>query len=210
LAQHRGSTKPQPASTAPPPHAPEPTDLALVAAAKTDPVAFAPLYRRYVEPVYRYCYRRVSDPEQAADLTAQIFTKAIEALPKFRIRESDGASGNTFRSWLFAIAHNAVVDSHRQAKPTGQMPDDTADHDPGPEDHAVHNDELSRLIAVLDRIPEQQRQIIELRLAGLTAAEIATALSLTRAAVKSAQTRAYARLRDLLAPPSSTTPGDQS
>ena len=65
------------------------------------------------------------------------------------------------------------------------------------------------LIAVLEQLPHQHRQIIELRLAGLTSAEIASTLSLTRAAVKSAQTRAYARLRDLLTQPSAPF-GDRS
>jgi len=128
-------------------------------------------------------------------------------LPKFRVRQE---SGGSFRSWLFTIAHNAVVDSHRQRRPAGRLPIDTPDHDPGPEARAVHGDELARLIAILDRIPDGQRQIIELRLAGLTAAEIAATLSISRAAVKSAQTRAYARLRELLSEPSSNTPGAQS
>jgi len=183
------------------------TDLALVAAAIADPRAFAPLYRRYVTPVYRYCFRRTCEPDAAADLTATVFTRALEALPRFQVRES---GGGTFRSWLFAIAHNVVVDSHRhrQRRPTGAMPDDPPDGDPGPEERAVHGDELTRLVAMLEHLPHQHRQIIELRLAGLTSAEIASTLSMSRAAVKSAQTRAYARLRDLLQPPSSS--GDQS
>jgi RNA polymerase sigma-70 factor, ECF subfamily len=175
----------------------EPDDATLAAAAIGNPAAFAPLYNRYVEPIYRYCYRRVSDRELAADLTSAIFTRAIEALPKFRPRAGDGA---TFRAWLFTIAHNVVVDHHRRARPRGAIPIDTPDLDPGPEARAVHGDAFDRLMAVLDQIPEQHRQIIELRLAGLTSAEIAATLSLSRAAVKSAQTRAYARLRDLLGP----------
>lgn len=207
--QHTRESPPAPAAS---PARPAGNDEAgLIATAIADPRAFAPLYQRYVEPVYRYCYRRVSDPELAADLTASIFTRALEALPKFRIPETSRADGGTFRSWLFAIAHNAVVDNYRRQRPTGELPIDTADHDPGPEDRAVHGDELARLIAVLDRISVQHRQIIELRLAGLTAAEIASALSMSRAAVKSAQTRAYARLRDLLSEPSpNNTPGVRS
>ena len=178
----------------------EPGDADLVAVAIHDPAAFAPLYRRYVDPVYRYCYRRVSDAEVAADLTSTIFTRAIEALPRFRARQNTASSGDTFRSWLFTIAHNAVVDHHRRTRASGTMPHDTPDHDPGPEARAVHGDEFARLMAVLDQIPDHHRQIIELRLAGLNSAEIASALSLSRAAVKSAQTRAYAHLRDLLSP----------
>lgn len=159
-------------------------------------------------PIYRYCYRQTSDPELAADLTTQIFTRAIEALPKFEQRaghrESGSATGSSFRGWLFTIAHHAVIDHRRRVRPSRPLDDthrELADDGQGPEERAVLRDELSRLIAVLDRIPDGQRQIIELRLAGLTAAEIATALSMSRAAVKSAQTRAYARLRDLLGPP---------
>lgn len=206
MAQHRDA---QAAPSHDPPRSREsgePGDLDLIAAALDDPRAFAPLYGRYVTPVYRYCYRRVADPDLAADLTATIFTRVLEALPKFQMRES---GGGTFRSWLFAIAHNVVVDSHRQRRPTGAMPADPPDHGPGPEDLAVHGDELARLIAALEQLPHQHRQIIELRLAGLTSAEIASTLSMSRAAVKSAQTRAYARLRDVLSGPSLPT-GDQS
>jgi RNA polymerase sigma-70 factor (ECF subfamily) len=187
-----------------------PSDAVLVALALRDPLAFAPLYQRYVAPIYRYCYRQTSDPDLATDLTAQIFTRALEALPKFTIRDSssraNSTTGSTFRSWLFTIAHNAVIDVRRRARPSVSLDDrhhHIADSERGPEDQAVLRDELDRLIAILDRIPAGQRQIIELRLAGLSAAEIATALSLSRPAVKSAQTRAYARLRELLGPPAS-------
>lgn len=212
MAQHRGAktarrTDREPSAEPNAPSAPsEAGDERLIADAIADPRAFAPLYQRYVTPVYRYCYRRVADPDLAADLTATIFTRALEALPRFRLRE---AGGGTFRSWLFAIAHNVVIDSHRRQRPAGQMLEDPPDHAPGPEERAVHGDELARLIAALEQLPHQHRQIVELRLAGLTSAEIASTLSLSKAAVKSAQTRAYARLREWLSPPQTPT-GDRS
>lgn len=198
--------RPSPEEEPPVPVAPPPSDATLVALAQRDPLAFAPLYQRYVTPVYRYCYRQTSDPDAASDLTAHIFTRALEALPRFRMRETaapDAANGSTFRAWLFAIAHNAIVDRRRRQRPT--VPFDashelTVDTDAGPEARAVHQDELGHLIAVLHRLPDTHRTIIELRLAGLTTAEIGETLGISRAAVKSAQTRAYARLRDLLAP----------
>ena len=54
---------------------------------------------------------------------------------------------------------------------------------------------------MLADIPPNQRDIIELRLAGLTTAEVGEVLGMSRGAVKTAQSRAYKRLRDLLAPP---------
>ena len=174
---------------------PTPSDLELLARV-TSPADFAPLYERYVDSIYRYCLRRVSDADLAADLTSSIFTRALERLHQFR-----PTGAGTFRSWLFVIAHNVVVDAYRKQRPTGAMPTDQPDHGIGPEELAVHRDEFDRLVGVLDQLPHAQRQIIDLRLAGLTSAEIADVLGITRAAVKSAQTRAYARLRDLLTIP---------
>lgn len=199
------------------------TDEALLRAAQRDPLAFAPLYQRYATPVFRYCFRQTSDAEVAADLAAQVFTKALEALPRFRFRDEGATAAPTVRSWLFAIAHNAIVDYLRRERtsptqslsavrpfiqPNGTRHQDASDAlhalaDPalGPEDLAIHRDELGHLLAVLDQLPGNQRAIIELRLAGLTTAEVAQALGLTQPAVKAAQTRAYSRLRDLLEPP---------
>lgn len=184
-----------------------PDDLDLLRRAQRDPLAFAPLYQRYATSVYRYCYRQTTDPDAASDLTAHIFTKALEALPRFQPRTASTpnstANGSTFRSWLFSIAHNAIIDWRRKERPSVPLDDQhhgVADPDAGPEARAVHQDELGHLIAALDHLPETHRTIIELRLAGLTSAEIGETLGMSRAAVKSAQTRAYARLRDLLEP----------
>jgi RNA polymerase sigma-70 factor (ECF subfamily) len=179
--------------------APGDIELAWIEAAKADPRAFAPLYDRYAVPIYRFCFRKVGDPDVANDLTAQIFVRAIERLDRFRPQP-----GATFRSWLFAIARNAIVDGWRRHRPHTPLNLDVhvlADHDPGPEERAVHGDELDRLLAVLERLPISHRDIIELRLAGLTTTEVADALGMTQSAVKSAQSRAYKRLRDLLSPP---------
>ena len=86
-------------------------DARVVALAKSDPRAFAPLYARYFDPVYRYCYRRLGNPEAAADATSHVFAKALAALPGYR---EDAPS---FRSWLFAIAHNVISDDLRARRP---------------------------------------------------------------------------------------------
>lgn len=179
----------------------EPLDveLAWIEAARDNPRAFAPLYDRYAVPIYRFCYRKVGDTDVANDLTAQIFTRAIERLDRYQPRP-----GATFRSWLFAIARNTITDRWRRHRPHTPLDPNVhilTDDDPGPEALAVHGDELDRLLAVLDRLPQSHRDIIELRLAGLTTTEVGDALGLTQPAVKSAQSRAYKRLRDLLSPP---------
>jgi RNA polymerase sigma-70 factor (ECF subfamily) len=166
-------------------------DARVVALAKSDPRAFAPLYARYVDPVYRYCYRRLGNPEAAADATSHVFAKALAALPGYR---EDAPS---FRSWLFAIAHNVIADELRARRPVA--PIDEAVHiaatGPSPEE-ALLTDEAGRTVhTLLAQLPPDQRQILELRLAGLTGPEIAAALGRSLGAVKIAQVRAFARLR---------------
>lgn len=85
---------------------PEERDEAtLVARAKEDRRAFAPLYHRYIDPVYRYCNRCLGDRQQAEDATSLIFTKALAAI--------DTCRDDAF-PWLFAIAHNVIVDARRR------------------------------------------------------------------------------------------------
>jgi len=180
-----------------------PDELAIVARAKIDPLAFAPLYEHYAPIVYHYCLRRLSHAEAAADATAIVFTKAIAALPKFT--PDPRREGSTFRSWLFAIAHNVVIDTHRRNRHHVSL-DATADTQPGrlhlvdpgqsPEDLAVKSDQNRQVRAMLERLPDRQRAIVELRLAGLSGAEIGRSLGISESAVKSAQFRAYAILRE--------------
>ena len=169
---------------------------AWIEAAKRDPVAFAPIYERHATPVYRYCFRQTGDPDLANDLTAKIFVRAIEKLHQYRPQP-----GATFRSWLFTIARSIITDHWRRHRPL-QLLDEREmaleDGDPGPEEVAVHRTEVEELRRVLDRLPDRQREIVELRLAGLTTAEIAAAMEMTVAGVKSAQTRAYSRIRELM------------
>ncbi len=171
-------------------------DARVVALAKRDPRAFAPLYARYFDPVYRYCYRRLGHPEEAADATAQVFTKVLAALPGYR---EDAPS---FRSWLFAIAHNVIADDLRARRPVA--PITAAGHvaaaGPTPEEVILANEAGDNVQELLALLPPDQRQILELRLAGLTGPEIAAALGRSLGAVKIAQVRAFARLRAMLNP----------
>ena len=100
------ATPPQPASDQGDPTSAEREDEpTLVAAAKRDRRAFEPLYQGYADPVYRYCRRRLDDPDLAADATALVFAKALAALP--------GCRDDAFRPWLFAIARNVLTDGVR-------------------------------------------------------------------------------------------------
>ena len=47
-------------------------EAAQIALARRDPHAFAPLYERYADPIYRYCHRRLGVPDAAADSTSKV------------------------------------------------------------------------------------------------------------------------------------------
>jgi RNA polymerase sigma-70 factor (ECF subfamily) len=170
-------------------------DAALVAAAQRDPAAFAPLYLRYAEAVHRYCARRLDDPEAAADATAAVFVRALAALPRYRER--------SFRAWLFRIAHNEVIDDYRRSTRRRHAPLAAAaelrSESPSPEEMALAADEQATLARLLDRLPDGQRRVVELRLAGLSGEDVAYALGRSRTAVKMLQLRAVRTLRAALA-----------
>jgi len=183
------------------------TTLAEIEAARRDPDAAAAIYSTWFEPVYRYCARRLGSPEAAEDATSRIFERVLTALPDYR--PDTTRPGATFRSWLVAIAHNTIVDHHRRRRfhlsldrlhhpRRDQPPLQLRDPARPPDDEAIGRDTDRAVREALAALPERQRRIVELRLAGLTGPEIATALDTTHQAVKSAQFRAYQTMREAL------------
>jgi RNA polymerase sigma factor (sigma-70 family) len=169
------------------------SDEDLVRRAQGNPDEFGALYLRYARPVHAFILPRVDRNEAVAqDLTSQVFSRAFSALPSYR--------PGIFRAWLYSIARNAVIDHYRRQR--GAVPLEAAagiaTNEPGLDERAVAEDARRRLHAALTRLAPNQRQIVELRLLGLTGAEIAGRLDLHPDAVKSAQYRAFARLRDIL------------
>ncbi len=172
----------------------EVTDATLVAAALRDRRAFAALYARYVDAVYRYCYHRLGSRETAEDATSTVFTRALAALPRYR--------DEAFRPWLFTIAHNVVTDALRRARPTRPLADagDVPAGGAGPEELVVSELESATLRTLLADLPVDQRQVMELRLSGLTSPEVGRVLGRSPTAIRSLQFRAVQRLRAQLAP----------
>jgi len=165
-------------------------DASLVKAARRDPAAFATLYRRYVTPVYRYLYSRVGDGADAEDLTAQVFTEALEGLHCYRER------GN-FAAWLFTIARHKVTDHYRRQRP--HLPLNEALDSPAdgtdPLAHMVQEEALRRLAALVAQLDEEQQELLRLRFAGgLTHGEIGAIVGRSEAAIKMAVHRLLRRL----------------
>ena len=175
------------------------SDGELLRAAQADPAAFAALYERYVDAIYRYCVTRVSSPADAEDATSLTFARAFGALPTYRPRPE--LAGEGVRSWLFTIAHNVVVSGYRSRRPTSPLADADllVDPDPPPEEQANAAERREVLLGSVARLSDDQRRVVELRLAGLSGPEIAAVLGRSHGAIKMLQFRAIDRLRTLLA-----------
>lgn len=97
------------------------------------------------------------------------------------------------------IARNTVIDASRRHRPTASLDDARpVSSDPGPEHAAIASVERDRIHAAIARLPETQRQVVELRLVGLRGTEIADVLDMSTGAVKTANYRAFQRLREVL------------
>jgi RNA polymerase sigma-70 factor (ECF subfamily) len=167
-------------------------DAVLVATARANPQTFTLLYARYLDPVYRYCHVRLGSREAAEDATSEVFLKAFSALGGYR--------GGVFLAWLYRIAHNVVVDAQRSGKHTVSIEhaDVVPDPDDLPEDLAVAAGERETLTNALRALPDDQRAVLELQLAGWSGEQIATALGRSHGAVRMLRLRAVEHLRTIL------------
>lgn len=122
-----------------------------------DSEAFAVLYDRYVQMVYRFAYARLHNAAAAEDVTADVFMKALRGLTGYR------EQGRPFSCWLYQIARNAVADYYRRQPLTHELSEAWADQRGSVEADAIRRDEISRLWGLIDRLPAQQRTAMVLR-----------------------------------------------
>ena len=169
-------------------------DAALALAARTDAAAFDILYRRHYDRVYRYVRASLGHDEDADDVAQQVFIQAWRSLGRFEGRSS-------FATWLFRIAHNAVVDALRVRRaalslellPTDEHPADAS----GPEEQTIRREDADRLFRALGRLDAEKRALLMLRFAGqLSVAEIAAVVGKRPDAVKKRLTRTLRFLKE--------------
>ena len=168
-------------------------------AARGDGEAAAELLMRVRPGVVRYCWAHLGSlrrgPTTPDDVAQEVCLAVLEALPRFQDR------GLPFAGFVFRIAANKVADAHRAARnvdvsPLETVPEPADDHW-DPERRAVLADLSRRVLELLDELPETHREIVVLRVAaGLSAEEVGSVLGMSAPAVRMAQSRALARLRE--------------
>ena len=167
------------------------------AAQHGDTAAFAQLYDKYVDMVFRYVLFRVGDRELAEDVTSETFLRGLRRISTVSYQ------GRDVGAWFVTIARNLVLDhvksSRFRLEVTAAEVDDTRRVEVGPEQQVMTNATKAALLACVEQLGDDQRECIVLRfLQGLSVAETAAIMKRNEGAVKALQHRAVRRLAQLL------------
>lgn len=169
----------------------------LALAAQGDRDAFGELYDRYVGRIYNYIYYRTGNQEDAEDLTARVFTRAMKHITNYQDR------GVPFSAWLYRIAHNLVANWHRDNSRRQIMPlEDSywiSSEGDLPESLVMSSEQSDALLHLIRDLPEDRQQLLILKFVEhLSNAEIGHIMGRTEGAIKSLYHRTLLALRDVV------------
>jgi RNA polymerase sigma-70 factor, ECF subfamily len=170
-------------------------DSILTQAGQGDAEAFGLLYERYVGRIYNYVYYRTGNPDDAEDLTARVFFRAMKHIKNYQNR------GLPFSAWLYRIAHNLVANWHRDNSRRKEIPLEdhlfvTHPQTEHPEAALVQSEERDKLFRIIRQLPPDRQQLLILKFVEhMSNAEIGQIMGRTEGAVKSLYHRTLLSLR---------------
>jgi len=155
--------------------------------------ALSEVYDRYSPALYRYALRLLSDPATAEECVAETFSRFLHAL------HSGSGPKDHLQAYLYRVAHNWITDYYR-SDPTVGLPDNAAMPSGSEPAHVVaQKAEQDRVRRALAGLPSDERLAISLKyVEGWHDKDIARALDLQVAGVRSLQRRGLATLQKLL------------
>jgi RNA polymerase sigma factor (sigma-70 family) len=150
-------------------------------AARGSARAFAAVYERYHQVLYRYCRSILRDDADAQDALQSTFMHALSALKR-------GQRSAPLRPWLFRIAHNEAISVlRRRRRGEESLAEVSLPPAASAEDQAGERARMAVLLSDLATLPERARSALVMReLSGLSHEEIALALETTPGAAKQA------------------------
>ncbi|MCH8226380.1 MAG: sigma-70 family RNA polymerase sigma factor [Chloroflexi bacterium] len=154
--------------------------------------AFARIYETHVDRVYRYLLSRLGQPADAEDVTAEVFIRAMKALPSYKPR------GTPLMAWLYRIAHNQAVNwgKTRSRRRENSLEDLAVRSSDDPEREALDRASFAEAEREMEQLTPLQRQVLSLRFAGeLSIAETGKIMKRSQGAVKFLQYSALQALR---------------
>lgn len=154
--------------------------------------AFAQLYDKYFDKIYRYVAFKVGNRVEAEDMAQQVFLSALQNISSFKWRNIP------FSAWLFRIAHNKVVDHLRKKsrRATVSLEGVQVLSASNPQQAAELSLDIEWLKSATAELTAAQRDVITLRFAGdLPIAQVAQIMGKSQGAVKALQHSAIVALR---------------
>ena len=168
----------------------------LQSAAQGDKRSFGVLYERYLNEIYRYVFFKVGNRQAAEDITEETFIKTWESLS--RIYQGDGKIDN-LHAWLYRIAKNLVIDFYRKNKPESIVGPTIPAKLLSPEETAIDQEQITRIMNALQKMKPDLQQIIILRLINdLSHREIASIIGISEAHSRILLCRALKKLKEIL------------
>ena len=169
----------------------------MVQYGRGDETAFEILYRRHKDGFYRFLLRQAGSEHRAQEIFQETWMKVIGARQRYRVKAR-------FKTWLYRIAMNTLVDEYRQTSRMGEValssqgvdtPDESASAETGYAAERLRR----RLYSALDELPLEQRTAFLLKQdAGMDIALIAEICDTSQETVKSRLRYAVSRLRKQL------------
>src|SRR5829696_2364969 len=156
-----------------------------------DERAFAAIFNRYHQSLYRFCLAIVGNPEDAQDALQNTMVKVLRALPGEERRID-------LKPWLYRIAHNESIDLVRRRRESRELDAELPSGGPGLAEEAAVRERLRCLFADLEELPDRQRETLVMReLAGLSFDQIGAALGTSAAVARQTVYEARISLRQM-------------
>ena len=155
-------------------------------------------YEAHGEAIYNYFRFQLVVPDEAEDLTAETFLRAVRAAERF-----DPARASV-QTWLMTIARNVLIDFRRSSRVRRHVGldelRDLAVEAPSPEELMLRREEVAGVLAAMGGLSRADRDLLSLRYGGdLDVPEIARVLGVKVGTVRTRLWRAIERLREQLA-----------
>lgn len=166
----------------------------LVQQAKQDKEAFGRLYSRYVDKIYSYVYYRTGNNQDAEDLTARVFFRAIQHIENYEDQ------GVPFSAWLYRIAHNLLANWYRDQSRRQMISLDSIAQwhvEDSPELATELLEDREALLEAIRRLPSDRQELLILKyVERMSNADIGDIMGRSEGAIKSLYHRTLLSLRD--------------
>ena len=168
---------------------------------KKDRDIFIKAYDRYVDEIYRFIYFKISNAEEAQDITSAVFLKAWNSL-----RDDNRLQEKTLAAYFYRIARNSVIDHYRKNKPVSSIEEGEEenfkyfkDESQDIEKDVVLKSEMENVYKMIDRLKDEYKEIVILKYINeLSLKEISNITGKSRNNVRVITHRALKALRELI------------